>query len=218
MRLRFLIVLLSAASVVASVSGCGSGSSAWVTITPQYGTVQAGQALAFAADVHGLTDTTVTWSADAGAIDAGGTYTAPPVPGPYRITAVANGDARVKQTVTVTVTQAPQTGVRTFSAPRYIPGSRLTVTISVIPDASAGVYAVEETFPPLWTISNVSHGGLVDAANGKVKWFFTDSLARTLTFDATPPAGESGDRTFVGTLVVDANPPISIIGKATIGP
>jgi hypothetical protein len=160
----------------------------------------------------------VTWSADAGAISAGGAYTAPAVPGQYHVTAVANADATVRQTVTVTVTQAPQTGVRTFSDAKYIPGSRLTVTISVIPDAAAGVYAVEEACPPLWTIANVSHGGAVDAVNGKVKWFFTDTLARTLTFEATPPAGESGNRTFVGTLVVDANPPIFIIGQATIGP
>lgn len=218
MRVRVFAAMLLVLPLAPILQGCAAGSaSRYVVITPQQGSVQAGEQLQFSADVRGLDDTSVTWSTNAGVITATGLYTAPHVPGAYQITVQSAVDAKVKQTVTVKVTQAPLTAVRTFSAPKYTPGSPLTVTLTVVPGAAVGFYAIEEAYPPRWTISSVSDGGAVDLANGKVKWFFVDNLTRTLTFVATPPSDETEPRTFTGTLVVDADAPITVIGSSSIG-
>ena len=64
----------------------------------------------------------------------------------------------------------------------------------------------------------MSHGGTWDPINRKVKWFFTDNVARSLTYTATPPIDESGAHVFAGIFVIDDNPPVAFIGQATIVP
>jgi hypothetical protein len=86
----------------------------------------------------------------------------------------------------------------------YAPGSPAAVSIATTPDAGTQVYAVEDAPPAGWSVSSISAGGSFDQANAKVKWGpFFDADARNLTYAATPPAGESGSRTFVGTISAD---------------
>jgi hypothetical protein len=48
-------------------------------------------------------------------------------------------------------------------------------------------------------VTGIDYGGVWDSANGKVKWGpFFDNQARTLSYVATPPQGETGSKTFVG--------------------
>ena len=86
----------------------------------------------------------------------------------------------------------------------YQPGVQFVVTIRVTPASDASAQTISDTPPAGWLISDVSDGGAVDAANGKVKWGpFFDSQARTLTYRVTPPATAAGLATFSGNLSVD---------------
>jgi hypothetical protein len=91
----------------------------------------------------------------------------------------------------------------------YQPELPVAVTISVIPPAGAFSSAVEETPPEGWLVSEISNGGSFDAVNNKVKWVFLDGETRTLTYQATPPSGETGIQEFSGVASFDGmNAPI----------
>ena len=91
-----------------------------------------------------------------------------------------------------------------FDPSIYTPESPVEVSIAVTPDPGVMVYAVEDAPPVGWTVSNISHSGAWDDVNKKVKWgLFFDANIRTLTYDATPPAGETGEKTFSGTASFD---------------
>jgi hypothetical protein len=76
-----------------------------------------------------------------------------------------------------------------------------TVTIAVTAVASVHAYAVEDVVPPGWGVSAISHGGVLDVRNRKVKWGpFTNPTppqARVLSYVVTP--GGPGDGAFAGT-------------------
>ncbi len=94
--------------------------------------------------------------------------------------------------------------VSSFSAANYVPGVGVTVTIAVTPDAGTQVYAVEDTVPLGWAVTNVNNSGAFDSTNRKVKWGpFFDNAARSLTYVVTPPTGETGAKTFVGSASFD---------------
>ncbi len=84
----------------------------------------------------------------------------------------------------------------------YAPGTKLTVTITATPASTTGSYAIEETPPAGWTVSNISNDGTLYSGVVKFGPFF-DNTARTLTYDVTPPAAETGDKTFSGTASED---------------
>jgi len=86
----------------------------------------------------------------------------------------------------------------------YVPGAPVFVSISVTPDEAVQVYAVEDTPPEGWAVSDISDSGQWDGVNKKVKWGpFFESNIRTLTYKATPPEGEEGIKTFAGTASFD---------------
>jgi hypothetical protein len=91
-------------------------------------------------------------------------------------------------------------------ADTYTPSVPMSVSISVSPNSATLVYAVEDTPPVGWVVSNINESGQWDSVNKKVKWGpFFDSNIRTLTYQATPPAGESGTKAFSGTVSFDGN-------------
>lgn len=94
--------------------------------------------------------------------------------------------------------------VSAFNPTSYTPGKGVTVSIAVTPDASVGVWALEDTPPAGWAISAIDNGGGLDTVNGKVKWgvFFSNSPL-TVSYVATPPSGERGARTFSGQATFD---------------
>jgi hypothetical protein len=109
------------------------------------------------------------------------------------------------QTFTVTQDAAAATCIAQRTLPaEYFVGQALVVSVQVTPAAGTQSYAVEETPPTGWTVSDIDNSGQFDAANGKVKWGpFFDATARTLKYSVTPPAGTTGQKTFAGTVSVD---------------
>lgn len=88
---------------------------------------------------------------------------------------------------------------KTFQA-----GEPFTVTIQATPQAGVLVWAVEARPPDGWRVTEISHGGLWDAARAKVKWGpFFDSDARALRCVVTPPADAAGAARFGGAAAFD---------------
>ncbi len=168
---------------------------------------------------------------DAGAtVSLGGTAaTGVAVVSPTTITAVtgARGTAGLVDVVVANVDSLTgtlrdgyryigSTASRTLPA-CYIPGLSRTVSIAVTPSAEVQFQGIEDVPPAGWTISSVSHDGSLDTATGKVKWGpFVDHTARTLTYQATPPAGAAGAPTWSGLASFDGYD-LVIGGQTTIG-
>ncbi len=110
------------------------------------------------------------------------------------------------------------TAVASFNAANYTPGVGITVTISVTPDASTNVYAVEDTVPAGWVVSGINNSGAFDSNNHKVKWGpYFDNTARSLTYVVTPPTGETGNKTFIGSVSFDGIS-VSVAGTRSLSP
>jgi hypothetical protein len=74
----------------------------------------------------------------------------------------------------------------------YFPGERLTIRLRAVPPPDTTVYAIEETIPLGWQVTNVQNGSF-DALNSKVKFGpFLDNLARSLSYDLVPPLSAIG--------------------------
>ncbi len=88
---------------------------------------------------------------------------------------------------------------RSFDPDSYTPEQPVTVYIQIVPTGGTLVYAVEDTPPSGWTVSNINESGTWDTVNKKVKWGpFFDDTTRTFRYNAVPPAGTSGTKTFNG--------------------
>ncbi|MBI5384240.1 MAG: cadherin-like domain-containing protein [Verrucomicrobia bacterium] len=100
----------------------------------------------------------------------------------------------------ITVRGAGQaSAVVSFLQPNYVPGLAFAVTNSARPGALVQVYSVEDQVPIGWNVASVSHSGVFDATNSKVKWGpFFDHTARELSFQITPPLSATGLVTFNG--------------------
>ena len=86
----------------------------------------------------------------------------------------------------------------------YVTSVAVPVSITITPDSATFVYAVEEAPPVGWVVSSINENGQWDNTNKRVKWGpFFDSNPRTLTYQATPPSGETGVKTFSGTASFD---------------
>ena len=80
----------------------------------------------------------------------------------------------------------------------------MTVAIAINPGAVVQTYSVEDSPPSGWTVSNISANGQWDDVNKKVKWgVFFDNSTRTLTYQVTPPIGETGAKSFSGDASFD---------------
>lgn len=74
----------------------------------------------------------------------------------------------------------------------YIPDQPFTVIIDANPDSGVNAYAVEDSVPNGWIVSNINEGGVFDSFQSKVKFGpFTDNNTRSFSYDITPPAGSS---------------------------
>lgn len=88
----------------------------------------------------------------------------------------------------------------------YRPSQPLTCTLAAVPIDIALVYGVEDAVPAGWQISAISHGGVFDGLQRRVKWgpfFDTTATPRALTYQATPPADAYGRVTFSSTARFD---------------
>jgi hypothetical protein len=97
-------------------------------------------------------------------------------------------------------------GVVASSFPsNYLPGFALTVSNLVTPGNLVQTYAVQDSPPAGWNVSNISHGGAFDAVNGLVKWGGTllSTTPFVLTYQVLPPAGATGTVSFTGQAQFD---------------
>lgn len=93
---------------------------------------------------------------------------------------------------------------RHFDCDTYTPGQPLQVTICVEPDPTIFNYAVEDQPPAGWEITNVNEDGSFDSTNHKVKWGLIElDTPKTFQYQATPPEGEIGIKTFRGIYSAD---------------
>jgi hypothetical protein len=130
------------------------------------------------------------------------------------------GAASIHALISQTTLQIP-IGLGTGSATRTLPSTYepsvvVSVSISVNPGQGTQGYAVEETPPNGWGVSNINESGQWDDVNKKVKWGpFFDANNRTLTYKAAPPVGETGPKTFSGTASFDGTN-VTISGSSSI--
>jgi hypothetical protein len=101
-----------------------------------------------------------------------------------------------------------QTGSQKGTATRSLPGcygtGAVSVSIVVVPNSTVLSYAVQESPPTGWAVTAISDGGAWDDTNKQVKWGpFFDNTTRTLTYQATPPSGTTGPKTFSGQASFD---------------
>jgi hypothetical protein len=87
---------------------------------------------------------------------------------------------------------------------RYTPGVKFVVLLKVRPPTGTQSHAVEDSPPRGWEVAGISHDGLFDRANGKVKFGpFLDAEPRELSYDVTPPADAQGRHEFSGIASAD---------------
>ncbi len=111
---------------------------------------------------------------------------------------------------------AGNSAISSFDPLHYTPGEAVEVTILVALDVSTNVYALEDRPPAGWTVSDISHGGSFDTANGLVKWGpYFDNEDRALVYRATPPMGETDPLNFLGQASFDGTS-VPIAGARTI--
>ena len=77
-----------------------------VSIDPASATIRPGATAQFSATVIGSSDTAVSWSADGGAVDATGLFTAPAGEGVFHVIAASHADPSRSASATVTVRRA----------------------------------------------------------------------------------------------------------------
>lgn len=86
----------------------------------------------------------------------------------------------------------------------YTPGATLVVELHASPLQGTQAYAVEETPPAGWAVGAISHDGVFDAENGKVKFGpYLDAEPRVLTYEITPPANARRAGEFSGIASAD---------------
>jgi hypothetical protein len=98
--------------------------------------------------------------------------------------------------------------IRSLGSSRYTAGQVLNVRLNVIPPESVGLYVVEETLPPGWTLSKVDAEGRL--SGGQLVWgVLAGNTPREFNYSVTVPAGASGAAAFSGVARFDSNPVIT---------
>jgi hypothetical protein len=95
--------------------------------------------------------------------------------------------------------------------PTYCPGVPKHVQIHLNPVPGASSYALEDTPPAGWIVSEISNDGVYDEVNHKVKWgpFFASTLPRSVSYVVVSPDLTAVVVCFSGTVSVDGiNQPI----------
>jgi hypothetical protein len=115
---------------------------------------------------------------------------------------------------------SPAAGLAIRTMPASIqPGGSTTVNVTLLLNALAEAYVVQEQIPPGWWVTQVNQGGQFDAASGHVKWAFLDGAVRPLSYQITAPADASGLMQFQGSVVAavgNDNPEILVGGRTEL--
>ncbi len=118
------------------------------------------------------------------------------------------------------VSAAPRaSGVVRRQLPEYYrAGQALGVSLAITPSGTVSVQTVEETYPVGWTLNPASlNGGVLAAAESKVRWFFFDGDAHSVTYSLTPAADAAGMATFGGQGTFE-DVTVATTGRTTLPP
>jgi hypothetical protein len=97
--------------------------------------------------------------------------------------------------------------------PTHRSGSPLWVTNRIEPAPGVAVYAFEERLPAGAVPGGISHGGVWDERNRRVKWGpFLDRDLRELAYRLDPDPSAAGEWRFEGQAVFDGNGPLPADG------
>jgi len=100
--------------------------------------------------------------------------------------------------------------------PGYSPGATMTVTIQTAALTNHLFCAVVDVPPAGWAVGQISDGGFFDTGSQTVRFGpFYDGVARTLTYQVTPPLNETGLNQFTGTFSIDGVPGL-VVGDALV--
>jgi len=110
---------------------------------------------------------------------------------------------------------------RAIAPAQYTANTPVIVTLTIVPDAADVLaYAIEETAPVGWTISNVSLRGSSVYGNLIKTPLYLDAVARTLVYNATPPlsgSGSTGTQTFSGIGIFSGISNVNGVSQAIAG-
>jgi hypothetical protein len=97
---------------------------------------------------------------------------------------------------------------------RFLPGCVIGVSNHVVPAETVLVYAVEDTVPAGWSVSDISDSGNFVASEHQIKWGpFFDNQPRSLSYLVTPPASARGAFYFDGRVSFDGEG-VTIAGQS----
>jgi alpha-tubulin suppressor-like RCC1 family protein len=111
-----LDVALTGNSAFAKIAKAADPIAKSISLSPSKLTLETGKTYRFIADVKGVNDPMVTWTATGGSIAPDGLYTAPATAGTYTVTVRSVQDANLSSSSTVAVTTAGTITPRIFSA------------------------------------------------------------------------------------------------------
>ncbi len=170
---------------------------AGLEVTPRQVTLSLGATQAFSAQVDGVGEVGVRWSASAGLIGADGRYTAPDAAGLYTVTATSLGDATKSASATVTVTNPNMTlqiepqgaSIEALDTLRFRGVVAGSADARVTWQATSGTISAEGVFTPpdndaVITITATSLIDPLRSASTSVTVTRAAELSGTLFFDA----------------------------------
>ncbi len=121
---------------------------------------------------------------------------------PWDASVTTNSVQKAQQSVQST--QQSGNAVSSFNPRYYTPGIPVDVILAISPPLSTKVYAVEETPPEGWVMTDISHSGKFNAQSNQIRWgLFFDDTARNLTYTAMPPLNMVDTQSFVGQAAFD---------------
>jgi len=90
-------------------------------------------------------------------------------------------------------------GTRVLPA-AYVPNSPFQVQLTVAPPNTTGSYLIIERPPANWRVENISSNGVYNPSDASIRWTSIGITGtNTFTYTVTPPPGESGTKSFVGS-------------------
>lgn len=175
-----------------------------VTVSPSVASIGAGKTQQFAASVQGTTNTSVNWSASAGAVSSAGMFTAPSVSSSMSvtITATSAADSTKKASASVSVSPASTPAPSTLAiATTSVPSTTVSTSYSYPLTATGG------TTPYQWSVaSGTLPSGFSFSAAGQLRGSTTQTGQFSFVAKATDAGNNTASRSFSFSVAAPPTP------------